>query len=504
LRLDRDKLNRRRKSRGPLPVRNSGAYGFNSHHSHDAFSSKISNVSNHPTIQKNPKNPPVKKTYNNEKHKSGRHKLPSISLFTILLLSLFIILFTLLFNFKEDVVDTTKNKLLLFFGRLTNNSSEQVSTKDILLDFGYETRITKIVDVGDGLIGIGTVMVDENKRYQALFVKLDYKGNIVWKRLVGEEGDEFAYDILKESDGYVLLGISSSKSLGVNGRYDVVVSKFSDNGELLWQKLYGNQGWDRAYRILEVHDSYVFAGDSEASGEDDDDQESGLEEFWIMKLTKDGKIVWSNMSGGILSDRLYAMGYLKSLNLVVVAGSTNSFTDGSQYEGYVGACNLNGNIEWQAQLSVSSSSTLWPLDLITTDNSIYVGGYVYEPSDNNDKLGIEKAFIAKLSKLGQVEYIKTFGENCRVQSITHFQKSSENNDVIYFAGYKYDENKKMPWYGSFEYSEGMDAPKLKENTLGEEYGMLYFVTENDKALILSGSTMKSGKLKGLIRIISKE
>jgi len=48
------------------------------------------------------------------------------------------------------------------------------------------------------------------------------------------------------------------------------------------------------------------------------------------------------------------------------------------------------------------------MDLCITADSVFVGGYVYEFSNepNSEKFGTEKAFVAKLSLNGEVEYIK--------------------------------------------------------------------------------------------------
>ncbi|WP_448375541.1 hypothetical protein, partial [Fervidobacterium sp.] len=326
--------------------------------------------------------------------------------------------FVLLFILDNEFDLSIKNKLssLYSFLILHQTSSKTASAKDILLDFGIATRVNKVIDTGDGLVGIGTVMLDENQKYQSLIFKLDYEGNVIWKEIVGAEGDEFIYDILKENDGYITVGISSSKSVGVKGRYDVIVTRFDDSGKILWQRNFGGPGWDRAYGIVKIQDSYIFAGDCELAGEDVS-QDMGLEDFWTVRISKDGNILWDKVFGGVLSDRAYSIDYLESRNLILVAGSSNSFTDGNRYEGYVLAYKLNGDVEWQVPLSAPAYSTLWPLDLVTTQDSIYVGGYVYEMPTDSEKSGVEKAFIAKISKVGQVEYIKIFGENSRIHSI---------------------------------------------------------------------------------------
>lgn len=149
------------------------------------------------------------------------------------------------------------------------------------------------------------------------------------------------------------------------------------------------------------------------------------------------------------------------------------------------------------------------MDLCVTAESVFVAGYVYEFSNvpNFEKLGTEKAFVAKLSLNGEVEYLKTFGENVRIHSVVCNSQSrpQESNDVVYFAGYKYDYEKKVPWYGIFEYDKNSNVINIVEKTIDTEYGMLFSITrdENRNVFILSGSIMDDGKMKGLIKFLSE-
>jgi len=71
----------------------------------------------------------------------------------------------------------------------------------------------------------------------------------------------------------------------------------------------------------------------------------------------------------------------------------------------------------------------------------------------------------------------------------------ELNDVVYFAGYKYDYEKKVPWYGVFEYNKASDAINVVEKTIDTEYGMLFSISRDEKrnVFILSGSVMDNGR-----------
>jgi len=429
-----------------------------------------------------------------KKRNSTSKKLVSITL-------LFIILGILVFGFGF-IFKSTSSPLPL--PRNVFTKEDRVNDKELIIDTGLESRISKVISIEDGFVAVGSTITDENEKYQILLVKIDETGEIIWTKLLGADGDDFGYDVIPLDDGFLVLGTTSSKSLDVSGRYDAYVIKLDKIGNVIWQKSFGGPDWDRAYKISKVEDKFVFVGDNYAKGKDVT-QNFGEHDYWIVALSNEGKIIWDRSFGGVRWDRAYAVGYDEKNEQIIVAGSSNSFTDGTRYDGYVVSYDTNGNLLWRTVLT--NSQTLWPMDLYITADSIFVGGYVYEFSNetNSEKFGIEKAFVAKLSLNGEVNYIKTFGENVRIHSVICNSQSQvqEVNDVVYFAGYKYDYEKKVPWYGVFEYNKASDAINVVEKTIDTEYGMLFSISRDEKRnmFILSGSVMDNGKMKALIKLL---
>jgi len=267
----------------------------------------------------------------------------------------------------------------------------------------------------------------------------------------------------------------------------------NQKGDIIWSKVYGGPDWDRAYRILKVDDGYVFVGDNFMKG-GDVIENFGEHDYWIVKLNDQGNIVWSRSFGGIRWDRAYGADYDPENKMIVVTGSSNSFTDGVRYDGYTIAYDLNGQEIWKCTLS--NSNTLWSLDITISKSGIFVGGYVYEK-------GKEKSFVAKLSKLGKVEYIKIFSENTRIHSLKTLEDTDEKL-VLVFSGYK-DNGTKQPWHGQLVIPNNSENNEsvLVEYPISSEYGMFLSTSIDDDLIILSGTNFVNGKLAGYIRIIPR-
>ncbi len=89
-------------------------------------------------------------------------------------------------------------------------------------------------------------------------VKKDDKGNVLWKRIIGGTSYDKASQVVKTKEGnYIVVG--STSSFG-KGNYDVLVVKVSSNGEILWQKTYGEFLNDYGLSIAAVEDNLYQVG----------------------------------------------------------------------------------------------------------------------------------------------------------------------------------------------------------------------------------------------------
>ncbi|WP_396173440.1 helix-turn-helix domain-containing protein [Flavobacterium sp.] len=96
-------------------------------------------------------------------------------------------------------------------------------------------------------ISVSNTNCDTKNECDIELVKKDFKGKIVWKRIIGGTSYDKAGQVISTNDGsYILVG--STSSFG-KGNYDVLVVKVSSDGEILWQKTYGEFLNDYGLRI---------------------------------------------------------------------------------------------------------------------------------------------------------------------------------------------------------------------------------------------------------------
>ncbi|MBO9584427.1 MAG: T9SS type A sorting domain-containing protein [Flavobacterium sp.] len=133
-------------------------------------------------------------------------------------------------------------------------------------------------------------------------VKLDKEGAIQWQKTYGGQYSDILRSMEQTSDnGYILAGYSNSpvsgdKTEGNKGVGDYWIVKINDTGAIEWQKTYGGNGDDQPYVIHQTKDEgYILGGNSNSSNALT--SEGGIvangTDYWILKLDKEGGVVWS-------------------------------------------------------------------------------------------------------------------------------------------------------------------------------------------------------------------
>ena len=146
-------------------------------------------------------------------------------------------------------------------------------------------------------------------------IKTDANGTIVWDKTIGGSiqtvpSTIMKFDVLKSiivtpDGGYLLSGESSSplsadKTDVCRGDYDFWILKLSSTGDILWQKTIGAAGYDVVCQVINtLEGGYMIAGISRSniSGEKSENA-YGESDIWLVKISEFGIIEWEKTYGG--------------------------------------------------------------------------------------------------------------------------------------------------------------------------------------------------------------
>lgn len=151
-------------------------------------------------------------------------------------------------------------------------------------------------------------------------VKTDDAGNEQWNKTYGGPSNDYGFSVVQTLDGkYAIVGSTSSFGAGV---YDFWLVKTDQFGNMLWNKTYGEIGYDEAWAVIQTGDhGFILAGWTESFG-------AGKSDCWLIATDESGNPQWNVTWGG--ADYDYAYSALQcSDGSFILAGETQSFGAGS-------------------------------------------------------------------------------------------------------------------------------------------------------------------------------
>jgi hypothetical protein len=141
-------------------------------------------------------------------------------------------------------------------------------------------------------------------RHDIYIIKLDHQGETQWKKVLGGSDEDYGNSIVTTPDGgFVVAGQTWSDDgdfAGLNkGGGDIVVIKLDKNGSILWKKVIGGDGMDEASSITVTPDGgYILTGFTLSNDGDFAELHRGARDITVVKLDKRGNIKWKVSIGG--------------------------------------------------------------------------------------------------------------------------------------------------------------------------------------------------------------
>lgn len=225
-------------------------------------------------------------------------------------------------------------------------------------------------------------------------VKLNANGSVQWRKYFGGANTDTCYDVTETSDGYLLVGSSDSNDVDIKnskGSYDFWIVKIDKNGTLLWEKSFGGSEIDEARAITQTNDgNFIIVGDTRSSDKDVIKNNGGAD-VWAIKITTQGELLWQKNYGGSSFDVGYSI--RKTLdNSFIISGSSrsadNNFINKGQNDALIMKIDTSGKLLWQKTVGGSEIDFCYDATELTNGNIIAVG----ESNSNNQDITTNKGF----------------------------------------------------------------------------------------------------------------
>ncbi|MCX8207047.1 MAG: hypothetical protein N3G75_04350 [Methanothrix sp.] len=249
-------------------------------------------------------------------------------------------------------------------------------------DGGWSLRETS--DGGYAVIGY-TVRNDTD----LWVLKLNSHGEIEWARTYGGPGDDMGYGI-DEAEGGGFIAVGTTDSFGPGGE-KLWVLRLDESGDLLWDRVLGGfiTDGEAGWSVRETGDGFVIAGSTRSFG-------SGGKDLWMIKLDRDGRVLWSKAFGRSQDDVGFSV---ESTPFGYIAAGYG--TDAGDENVYLVMTNHLGSEIWNRSFGGAGSDAA--LSMISSGDGFALTGRT------ETKMGDKDILLAKISPQGYILWWRGFG-----------------------------------------------------------------------------------------------
>ena len=234
-------------------------------------------------------------------------------------------------------------------------------------------------------------------------IKTDHTGTLEWSRFFGGSFTEVPSGVLEtDAHNFIIVGSSDSNDFNISnskGSYDFWIIKISTEGTLLWEKSFGGSEIDEAKAITRTNDgNFIIVGDTR-SADKNVSKNNGAADIWVLKVSSEGNILWEKTIGGTNFDAARAI-YKTQDNGFLIAGSSrsldNDFENKGQNDALILKIDKNGNLLWQKIFGGSKIDFLY--DVVELNNKwiIAVGESSSEDGDIPENKGFSDGLIIQI------------------------------------------------------------------------------------------------------------
>ena len=257
-----------------------------------------------------------------------------------------------------------------------------------------------------------------------------YAQNIEWQQVLGGTHSEYLCKLVPTPDyGFLIAGSSFSGESGNKtgegkGNLDYFLWKMDESGRMEWQKSFGGSANDFLYSATLTKEGGFILGGSSNSPKSGDKKEDGYGnmDFWLLKLSPEGKEEWQKTLGGLGNDQLQIVRQTPDGGYIVGGSSDSSGPEDESINSvksqdsygsmdyWVIKLNADGEIEWEKTYGGTFRDEL--KDIAITGDGYLIGGNSNSGLSGNkltDNTGQNDFWLIRTDEKGNEIWQKNYG-----------------------------------------------------------------------------------------------
>jgi len=345
--------------------------------------------------------------------------------------------------FLPLIISTT-----ILFSCTKDNLSTSLPNGKTIGGSGEEEGSDIIEAIDGGYILLGSTTTNSNGKYDILLKKTDENGNVEWTKNIGGIGADGGKSIKKTNDnGYIIIGGTRSYSDKNNG--DIYLVKTDKFGNTQWYKTFGGQNYDNGYYVEQTADNgFVLLGYTNYVG-------TAPCNMYLIKTDSEGNEVW-NKTFGTTDFRIgYSLKQTKDKGFIII-GEKAEYYDSKNRDMYVIKTDSLGNEIWSKTFGDNNFDSGRDVVIDENESFVFLGG--------TSSHGNGDVYLLKTDKDGNLLWSKTYG-GTNADDGEAICKTNENGYAI--TGMTYSYGKKFP--GDLYFLKvDSNGNKISEKTNGDK------------------------------------
>ena len=232
-----------------------------------------------------------------------------------------------------------------------------------------------VVDAAGDLLVVGGMQYlpdgqPDMGQYDALLLKVDPAGTLLWSKHWGGVDHDLAQAIAVDPLGNILVtGVTENSMSGQTGfgAHDIFLSKLDPDGEELWTRIMGTASWDYGYGVISDETGNIYIT-GHVSGAVDGQTCLGQSDAFLSKWSPGGERLWTRLFGALAHDQGTAL-VMGADGRIHVVGWTEGSLDGNTAHGMMDGFRVVFNGQGQ-----KLSSEQWGVGYDDTVNGLAIDG----------------------------------------------------------------------------------------------------------------------------------
>jgi Secretion system C-terminal sorting domain len=268
----------------------------------------------------------------------------------------------------------------------------------------------------------------------AWIFKVDKQGNLLWSKTYGGSNNELISGIFETTNGDIIVGLSSNSNDGDfsenKGSDDWWILKINKQGDLVWKKRIGGNQPDLLYKLVNIDDkTFVVVGSYSSK----DGEVTNTKSDAVVKMDSTGRLVWSK-SFGSPKDSSWLVNNLRSVSVsldkqnIIAVGESYNFSNQST-DILIYKIDTSGNLKWNKLYGGSNIENVSKIEILKNGSVLCLGDTYSNDFNVSYNYGLSDMWLFMLDSEGNLKWEKSYGGS-KGDFGTDFAITSDNKIVI--------------------------------------------------------------------------